>query len=861
MARASELLFDLRRRGIRIWNEGSRVHHAAPEGYLDDRILHQLRESREEILLHLLQSNPGEDVSLPLSRTQKRFQVGTGDGRTNPGDHVRMIHRLRGPLDLVALESAFQELLVRHPCLRTCFVSDGTTVLQQTNPPYRFRFDHHSMRGEPREGIDARIDEFIAKPFDVKTGRMIRAMIIDVDADDRFLVVVSHHLVIDGWSSALMLEELTNLHAMFSSGRSRESSPKIGSFSDYARSMEEWEGSDGCREHLAEWRKDIETGLVATVLPADHSRHESRIASFGEASSTVEGELVADLAARTREWRIGHLEIVNAATSCLIARAAGVDRATTGLASTNRSRAEYERVIGNFANESVIHVGVDHGHPFSDVLEDMKASIRRANHRLNTPFDTVIESLAMKRVGKRRLAMPIFFSLYDLTREGTLRIDGVSVERIPDSHVNTFQEIGIRVVIEADSIRFKVEYDETLFRHERIEAFLANLILVLKAVLDDPSTTVSQLPFDPALAEGVEEDPVLSSNTDKRHVEPGSMLETRLAEIWTELLGVHPVGRFDDFFALGGSSFLAIRLIDRVHQVFGAQLGIDALMSGPTLKELASRIEKSGKRLQIDRSVWICRDHDQTRVFCLPGIGGLAAFTYRNIAGFLEGAASLVGLQMRGLDGLEQPDDRVETMAATMLDEIQRIQPTGPYHLCGYSFGGNIAIEIARLIQDSDEEIASLLLLDTYPPNFIKFHRRILRKVRKRITSIRQSNKPARRDEFDPVLPENDPTLAALARVGGLGNSISNTIAITRAAAANYKPQKYTGDVDLVTSASNNDAQSTSDNRLVGEWKKLVDGALNVHAVPVPHLDLVREGSEQLAEIIKSVLAGNGRRD
>ena len=133
MARASELLFDLRRRGIRIWNEGTRVHHAAPEGYLDDRILHQLRESREEILLHLLQSNPGGDVSLPLSRTQKRFQVGTGDGRTNPGDHVRMIHRLRGPLDLVALESAFQELLVRHPCLRTCFVSDGTTVLQQTN--------------------------------------------------------------------------------------------------------------------------------------------------------------------------------------------------------------------------------------------------------------------------------------------------------------------------------------------------------------------------------------------------------------------------------------------------------------------------------------------------------------------------------------------------------------------------------------------------------------------------------------------------------------------------------------------------------------------------------------------------------
>ncbi|MBQ71948.1 MAG: hypothetical protein CMJ67_03490, partial [Planctomycetaceae bacterium] len=303
MDKAGDLLFDLRRRGIRIWNEGTRIHHAAPEGYVDEKILHQMKDSREEILLHLLQNNQSEVPPHPLSRTQKRFQVGTGDGRTNPGDHVRLIHRLRGPLDVDALESAFQELLVQHPCLRTRFESKGTTVLQQTIPPCRFKFDHQSMMGEPREEIDARIKGFVEKPFDVKTGQMIRAMLIDADTDDRFLVVASHHLVIDGWSSALLLEELTNLHAMFSSGRSKESPAKIGRFTDYAQSMEEWERSDSCREHIEEWRKDIGTGLVATVLPSDHSRHESRIASFGEVSSTVKGGLVADLAARTREWR------------------------------------------------------------------------------------------------------------------------------------------------------------------------------------------------------------------------------------------------------------------------------------------------------------------------------------------------------------------------------------------------------------------------------------------------------------------------------------------------------------------------------------------------------------------------------
>ena len=724
--------------------------------------------------------------------------------------------------------------------------------MQRVLPPWRFHFEQESGAGLSREDLDALIHAYIDAPLDVANGRMLRALLIDIGEEERILVIVSHHLVIDGWSASLILEEITELYEQFHSGRIKDEESNIGRFTDYVAHMESWADSEECSRQIEQWREEIQPELAASVIPADRSRHAGRIATFGEVEMTITGDLVADLAECGRQWRTGAVQIIDAVISCLIARASGDDAVTTGLALTNRPQAEYERVIANFANESIIHVQVGLDQPFTGVLDQMKSAVRNAVLRLDTPFEMLAESLQLKRIGRRRLAMPIFFSLYDLMREGTLRLDGIQVTRIPDSHVNPFQEIGIRAVSEPDALRFKIEYDETIFDEDRIRRFLDTLVAMLGKVLEDPEARILELPFDERLAQGVEEGRVNETAADQEHVEPVTLLETRLAELWTELLGVHPVGLHDDFFELGGSSLLAIRLIDRVHEVFGAQLGIDALMSGTTLKEVASRIEKSGKRLQIDRAVWISRDHEPTRLFCLPGIGGLAAFTYRDIAGHLEGDVALVGLQMRGLDGLDEPDDTVESMARTMLEGIRSIQETGPYHVCGYSFGGSISIELARQLHAAGETVASLLLLDTYPPNFIRMHRRLLRGVKNRIKGAGRSTS-AERDEFDPIMPEDDPAIAALARIGGLGNSIENTIAMTRSAFHGYKPQPYEGDVHLVLSTTNADEGALEDSRFIQEWRKQINGILTTHPVAVPHLELVRSGSELVADVIRSI--------
>ena len=337
------------------------------------------------------------------------------------------------------------------------------------------------------------------------------------------------------------------------------------------------------------------------------------------------------------------------------------------------------------------------------------------------------------------------------------------------------------------------------------------------------------------------------------HVEPSSVIETRLAELWTELLGVHPVGRFDDFFDLGGSSPLAVRLIDRINEIFGPSLEMNALTSGSTLHEMSSCIERSGRRLRIERSIRLGSRKDLPTLFCLPGIGGLAAFTFLDIARHLKDHATLVGLQMKGLDGLDEPDHSVEAVASTMLEEIRRLEEPNPLHLCGYSYGGMVAIELAHQLRRSGFEVANVILIDTYPPGFVTTQRRLLQRMKRAVEDLRPKDLKAIRDELDPVVPEDDPTIARLAQAGNLGASIKRTIDATRDAAWRYRPSPYSGDVRIVRSVESS-VSMKAHRRFERLWTRWIEGDLRMYDTPVPHLDLVRSGSAFVAKVIRGAL-------
>jgi thioesterase domain-containing protein/aryl carrier-like protein len=195
------------------------------------------------------------------------------------------------------------------------------------------------------------------------------------------------------------------------------------------------------------------------------------------------------------------------------------------------------------------------------------------------------------------------------------------------------------------------------------------------------------------------------------YLPPRNLLEEQLAAIWADCLQVERVGVRDDFFVLGGHSLLAVELMTRIRAVTGMQLPLATLFQRPTIEQLAQQ--------QTDATAWsslvaIRPNGTRPPLFCIHPVGG-------NVLSFYQFAQQqpadqpVYGLQSQGLDGQTPPLTTVEAMAAHYITEIKRVQPTGAYHLVGYSAGGAIAWEMGQQLRRAGETVAHLLIIDTPP--------------------------------------------------------------------------------------------------------------------------------------------------
>ncbi len=205
-------------------------------------------------------------------------------------------------------------------------------------------------------------------------------------------------------------------------------------------------------------------------------------------------------------------------------------------------------------------------------------------------------------------------------------------------------------------------------------------------------------------------------------VAPRDPLETAITEVWEEVLGGGPVGVTESFFDLGGHSLLAVRLMARLRVRLGRDLPLSALLRHPTVEGLAAVLRDADAGGQVPPSSPASRvlvplaaaasgtEAAAPPLFLVHPAGG-TVFCYRPLARALGGEQPVYGLQAAGLDD-GSPLERVEDMAALYLDAVRALQPAGPYHLAGWSFGGFVAWEMARRLRASGEEVGLLALLD-----------------------------------------------------------------------------------------------------------------------------------------------------
>jgi len=321
---------------------------------------------------------------------------------------------------------------------------------------------------------------------------------------------------------------------------------------------------------------------------------------------------------------------------------------------------------------------------------------------------------------------------------------------------------------------------------------------------------------------------------------PRDAVENQLARIWETTLGVSPVGVRDNFFELGGHSILATRLCSQIERAFQKRIPLADLFLAPTVEQMAILLSGEDKAASESTLVTIQTGQSKPPIFWVHSLGG-HIIMYRNLAPHLGADQPVYAFEPQLIDGLAPAHSRIEEMAAHYLQDLIRHHPE-PYLLGGQSFGGLVAFEMARQLNEPGAEVALLAILDTYAPG----HRRTLPSMTRtafrmsrwidfQLQSLRQLRGRQK------LLYLHDRLALRLVEMGVYRNRereklIRLSKAHARASRA-YSPQPYPGTVTLFR-AKDQPRVGYRDPRL--GWGKLA-AEVEVQVVPGSHTSLIAE--------------------
>ncbi|MDT8913030.1 non-ribosomal peptide synthase/polyketide synthase [Amycolatopsis sp. PS_44_ISF1] len=453
-------------------------------------------------------------AAVPISPVQQRLWVldemtpGTTEYNTGVG------LTLSGRLDRPALAGALDRLAARHESLRTTFARAGGQVRQIISDTARIPL--RDAGPATADELDALLAAELDRPFDLRRGPLTRAVLVRTGAEEHVLLVCQHHIITDGWSVALLVEELAALYA-------GEELPAVPvAYRDFSAWHHERLAGPLRARQLAHWRDHL-AGLGALDLPADRPRPLRR----GTAGAVRRYELPAGLAERlgrlSRDAGTTLFTTLTAVVQVLLARYSGQDDVAVGTAVSGRDHHELERLAGFFVNTLVLRSTVRPDRSFADFLGQVTETVLAAFAAGEVPFDQVVDELAPARDPGRTPLVQVLVVLHqELLRRrqaGGLRLGEHALPR-PRARYDLVLEF------QADARGLAIEYRTELFDAATIDRLAGHLWVLAEAVAAGPDRPVADLP----LMAGPERRRVLEQwQGPAATAEPGATL-TRLIE-------------------------------------------------------------------------------------------------------------------------------------------------------------------------------------------------------------------------------------------------------------------------------------------------------------------------------------------
>jgi amino acid adenylation domain-containing protein len=432
------------------------------------------------------------DKPLPASFAQARLwfleQLQSGGATYN----VPLVLRLEGALDEAILERALSALVERHETLRTTFVALEGEPHQVVHPPSAVKMSR--VEASSAEAAREAVSREAHAPFDLATGPLLRATLVRLRADAHVLVVCIHHIATDGWSSGILLRELSALYGAFVAGQSSPLSAPAIDYADFAVWQRAWLTGDVLAEQLAFWKEHLAGAPAALELPTDRPRPAVKQHHGDTIDFALPAEVAEGVRALCRREGATPFMVFLAAYQAVLSRWSGQRDIVVGTAIANRTSPAIEPLVGFFVNTLTMRTQIGAESSFTELVRSVKQSSLSAYAHQDVPFEKLVEELKVARDMSRT---PIFQAFFVMQNAENVARDlaNVSVrEQSAGLEVEKF-DVSLGMQEEGGTFHGGLGFDTTLFDRATMTRFVEHLGVFIAAATRTPGERIAKLPL------------------------------------------------------------------------------------------------------------------------------------------------------------------------------------------------------------------------------------------------------------------------------------------------------------------------------------------------------------------------------
>jgi amino acid adenylation domain-containing protein len=489
---------------IKISVDGDQLSCKAPKGVLTNQIQSQIAQYKTEILTFLHQKivnrniipRPTNTQNIPLSFAQERLWfVNQLEGNLATYNMPAAL-RLHGGLNLAAFEQALKTIVHRHEALRTSFIEIAGTVQQLIHPQVSFQPLLVDLRQLPENEREQALSEQLARaeahPFDLKQAPLLRVCIWQLSEQEYICLLNMHHIISDGWSIGVIVQELASLYSAYCEGSSSPLPELAIQYADFAIWQKQWLQGGVLEQQIAYWKSNLEEAPTLLQLPTDRPRPSTQTYRGATYSCRLSPQLTEQ--AQSLSMRTGSTLFMTllAGFSVLMYRYSGQSDIIIGSPIANRNRQEIESLIGFFVNTLVLRTKLEEHIGFEQVLAQVKSNTLRAYEYQDTPFERIVEALQPERSLSHSPLFQVMFVLQN-TPMSELQLPGLTLSEVNQNSTVSKFDLTLSLSESSSGMSCYWEYNTDLFDDQTIERMATHFEILLLGLFESPNQPVNEI--------------------------------------------------------------------------------------------------------------------------------------------------------------------------------------------------------------------------------------------------------------------------------------------------------------------------------------------------------------------------------